>query len=222
MLAPSKDTIVLLISMLLALSILVFGRNLRPTVLLFLGLDVLYGIFIRKYYLLVVGAWTVLYFVFLKPRRYAWIAAIAAVVIALAMPDGTAELLQSPRDTSNAYANIVGSDNRTAFTNLVPPTNGLNFLLNYGVRCVRSGVPVLLLWCIVRYRRSVVRLCRARDSLPGISGSWKEGRKSSPYVPGNASRSSPSGSVYFRAGRWKFCSPFVINSDLHRCNSMGH
>ena len=118
--------------MLLALSILVFGRNLRPTVLLFLGLYVLYGIFIRKYYLLVVGAWTVLYFVFLKPRRYAWIAAIAAVVIALAMPDGTAELLQSPRDTSNAYANIVGSDNRTAFTNLVPPTNGLNFLLNYG------------------------------------------------------------------------------------------
>lgn len=143
MFAPSKETVVLIMTMLITVSAIYFRTSKKYTFISFLLLYAIYGLFVRQYYLLIVGVFFIVYQLWRRPFRYHLLAAIVAVGAVMAAPSSLLQTLQSPRDTSNAYAEQIGSDNRTAFTNIASPGNGPGFLVNYGYAATVLITPVL-------------------------------------------------------------------------------
>jgi hypothetical protein len=143
MFAPSKETVVLIMTMLITVSAIYFQTSKALTFWAFLLLYAIYGVFVRQYYLLIVGVFFIVYFLWRRPLKYHILAAIVVVGAVLAAPSSILQTLQSPRDTSNAYAEQIGSDNRTAFTNIASPSNGAGFLVNYGYAATVLITPVL-------------------------------------------------------------------------------
>jgi len=143
MFAPSKETVVLIMTMLITVSAIYFQTSKAFTFWVFLLLYAVYGVFVRQYYLLIVGVFFIVYFLWRRPLKYHLLAAVVVVGAILAAPSSILQTLQSPRDTSNAYAEQIGSDNRTAFTNIASPGNGVGFLVNYGYAATVLITPVL-------------------------------------------------------------------------------
>lgn len=143
MFSPSKETVVLIMTMLITFSAIFFRTSKWMVVGAFLLLYSIYGVFVRQYYLLIVGVFFAVYFLWGRSLKYHFAAGVLAVGAILAAPPSILQTLQSPRDTSNAYAEQIGSDNRTAFTNIVPPTNGVAFLANYAYAATVLITPVL-------------------------------------------------------------------------------
>ena len=143
MFAPSKETVVLIMTMFITLSAIYFRTSKAITFGAFLLLYAVYGIFVRQYYLLIVGVFFLVYFLWRRPLKYHIAAAILVVAAIMAAPSSILQTLQSPRDTSNAYAEQIGSDNRTAFTNIASPASGAGFLVNYGYAATVLITPVL-------------------------------------------------------------------------------
>lgn len=131
MFAPSKETIVLILTMMISAPV-IFSRGSKLSIWVMLAsLYLCYGLLVRKYYVLILGVFLLIYFISRQSRRVQIAASTLVLCGVLFSPSEVVMSLQSPRDTSNSYAEVVGSDNRTAFNNLVPPTNGLNFIVNY-------------------------------------------------------------------------------------------
>lgn len=143
MFAPSKETVVLIMTMLITVSAIYFQTSKALVFWAFLLLYAIYGVFVRQYYLLIIGVFFIVYFLWRRPLKYHLLAAVVVVGAILAAPSSILQTLQSPRDTSNAYAEQIGSDNRTAFTNIASPSNGVGFLVNYGYAATVLITPVL-------------------------------------------------------------------------------
>jgi hypothetical protein len=143
MFAPSKETVVLIMTMFITVSAIYFRTSKKFTFASFLFLYVVYGIFVRQYYLLIVGVFFAVYWLWRRPLKYHLLAAVIAAGAILAAPSSVLQTLQSPRDTSNAYAEQIGSDNRTAFTNIASPATGPGFLVNYAYAGTVLITPVL-------------------------------------------------------------------------------
>lgn len=143
MFAPSKETVVLIMTMFITVSAIYFKTSKWMTFGAFLFLYAVYGIFVRQYYLLIVGVFFIVYFLWRRPIKYHLIAGALVVAAVMAAPSSILQTLQSPRDTSNAYAEQIGSDNRTAFTNIASPATGPGFLVNYGYAATVLMTPVL-------------------------------------------------------------------------------
>lgn len=176
MFAPSKETIVLIITMMICAPV-IFARGSKPYIWTMLTLLYLpYGLLVRKYYLLIFATFLLLHFAWRKGRRVR-IAASAIVLCGLLVsPSGVLETLQSPRDTSNSYAQSIGSDNRTAFNNPVPPTSGPNFLVNYGYATALLLTPIIFfqtpsdVFAQIVMIAVLVSLFRTRNRLKHASG----------------------------------------------------
>lgn len=143
MFAPSKETVVLIMTMFITVSTIYFRTSKVLTVGAFLFLYAIYGVFVRQYYLLIVGVFFMVYYLWRRPLKYHILAAIVVVGAIMAAPSSILQTLQSPRDTSNAYAEQIGSDNRTAFTNIASPASGPGFLVNYVYAATVLITPVL-------------------------------------------------------------------------------
>jgi hypothetical protein len=143
MFAPSKETVVLVMTMLITFSAIYFRTSKVLTIGAFLFLYAIYGVFVRQYYLLIVGVFFIVYYLWRRPLKYHLAAAALAVAAIMAAPSSILQTLQSPRDTSNAYAEQIGSDNRTAFTNVASPATGPGFLVNYVYAATVLITPVL-------------------------------------------------------------------------------
>jgi hypothetical protein len=143
MFAPSKETVVLIMTMCITVTTIYFRTSKFLTVGAFLGLYAIYGVFVRNYYLLIVGAFFAVHYLWRRPLKYHFLAAILAAGAIMAAPSNILQTLQSPRDTSNAYAEQIGSDNRTAFTNIASPATGPGFLVNYVYAATVLITPVL-------------------------------------------------------------------------------
>jgi len=143
MFAPSKETVVLIMTMFITVSALYFRTSKTWTFSAFLFLYVVYGIFVRQYYLLIVGVFFAVHWLWRRPLKYHLLAAVVAAGAILAAPSSVLQTLQSPRDTSNAYAEQIGSDNRTAFTNITSPASGPGFLVNYVYAATVLITPVI-------------------------------------------------------------------------------
>lgn len=143
MFAPSKETVVLIMTMLITVSAIYFKTSKTLIFWAFLLLYAIYGVFVRQYYLLIIGVFFIVYFLWRRPLKYHLLAAVVVVGAILAAPSSILQTLQSPRDTSNAYAEQIGSDNRTAFTNIASPSNGVGFLVNYGYAATVLITPIL-------------------------------------------------------------------------------
>ncbi|WP_454902164.1 hypothetical protein [Variovorax gossypii] len=143
MFAPSKETVVLIMTMCITVSSIYFRTSKILTYGAFLSLYAIYGIFVRQYYLLIVGVFFAVYYLWCRPLKYHFLATIVVVGAVMAAPSSLLQTLQSPRDTSNAYAEQIGSDNRTAFTNIASPASGPGFLANYAYAATVLITPVL-------------------------------------------------------------------------------
>lgn len=143
MFAPSKETVVLIMTMFITVSAIYFRTSKKYTFISFLFLYAVYGVFVRQYYLLIVGVFFLVYWLWRRPLKYHLLAAIVAAGAIMAAPSSILQTLQSPRDTSNAYAEQIGSDNRTAFTNIASPATGPGFLVNYAYAGTVLITPVL-------------------------------------------------------------------------------
>lgn len=60
-----------------------------------------------------------------------WLSFIFLVIITSLLPDLFFQISQGQRNDSNAYADILGMDNRTRIDNLVKVSGSLNYLINY-------------------------------------------------------------------------------------------
>ncbi|WP_354327378.1 hypothetical protein [Variovorax atrisoli] len=143
MFAPSKETVVLIMTMCITVTTIYFRTSKFLTIGAFLGLYAIYGVFVRNYYLLIVGAFFAVHWLWRRPLKYHLLAAILAAGAIMAAPSNLLQTLQSPRDTSNAYAEQIGSDNRTAFTNIASPATGPGFLVNYVYAATVLITPVI-------------------------------------------------------------------------------
>jgi magnesium-transporting ATPase (P-type) len=78
MFAPSKETVVLIMTMFITVSAIYFRTSKKFTFASFLFLYVVYGIFVRQYYLLIVGVFFAVYWLWRRPLKYHLLAAVIA------------------------------------------------------------------------------------------------------------------------------------------------
>lgn len=138
-----KETLVIAMSSLIAYSFLTARSTLWPSLLL-AGLYLTYGLFIRPYFLAMLGLF--LYFLLLlhsSPNRRVTLALLALAALTLLPP----EWYQIPamhREDANNYALFRGTfDVRTMVNNVVVPTNALEFCINYLHSLLTLNFPVL-------------------------------------------------------------------------------
>lgn len=141
LIAPTKDVIVVLVTVIVGLS--AYRLSSRGHLLLLMALYVVYGAFVRDYFLAILVVFLGLAWFYQLRRRHQVTIVLVALLVCLVMPGEIAYMLQSQRDQANAFARVVGSVNRTAFDNALPPTSGIAFLVNYVNATVRLTLPFL-------------------------------------------------------------------------------
>ncbi|RQX81471.1 hypothetical protein DF034_18495 [Burkholderia anthina] len=138
----SKDTLVVLIAVLVALAARRFGtvRTLAIAVVLYAG----YAALIRSYFALIVlcagSAWALRR----APLPLKVVALLLAGAAFVALPDSVYTLLQHPRDVAVdylVYESPFGA--RTSFYNPYPPDSFLHFVGNYAYSVARLNLPIL-------------------------------------------------------------------------------
>jgi hypothetical protein len=142
---PAKETIVMLLSLLLVLLWTKFRINLLATIVISY---LVYGLFFRTYYLLILLVF-IIFNVMNFPVIYkknsidlfgtiidssstgVFYKIFIVLVFIFAMPESFYISSQGQRDVSNAYAILEGSLNMTAFNNLNDVGRGFDFIVNY-------------------------------------------------------------------------------------------
>lgn len=139
--APSKETLVIMISfVILAASRL--GRGFLPVMVSCLVLYLAYGSLVRDYYLLILGLFLALVVYSRLPMALRIVVAILATSAILLVPNDIFMQLQGTRDESNTYAQYIAfSDNRTAFFNPLVPDSLGHFLVNYVYAAILLNFP---------------------------------------------------------------------------------
>lgn len=128
---PLKDTFVILLT--IAVVFLLKAR-LRPAIKVALVtlIYVFYGYFIRQYYYLIALSFLVILVYASSGLRGKLLVALAGLAFFMAVPDSVFLELQGARDLMNYRRFGSGAPgSRTAFFNILPPTDAFNFLVNY-------------------------------------------------------------------------------------------
>jgi len=172
-LVPSKETIVMTMS----LALVVYGA-IQPgprSIVAILAAYLLYGAFVRSYYLMILGL-----FIGLQMSRVVkrWMLAAGFAVAFVGIwlvPSEVFHALQDQRDESNNFATFVaGSDNRTAFYNPFPPDSADAFVMNYAYAAAILNLPIfmdvtekelLLLVCNIAVGLWIYRGLRSKDDM---------------------------------------------------------
>ncbi len=145
MMAPTKDTIVLMMTSLIY-SVSLRVRTPLPLLLTILGCYAGYGFFVRSYYLLIVVVF-IGYLIIDKTQafsRFLYVPLLLLIVFLL--PEQLYQNLEGPRDEVNYWIRLgmTDFDVRTLFVNPFPPDGGLHFLGNYAYALCLLNFPFLL------------------------------------------------------------------------------
>jgi hypothetical protein len=145
MMAPTKDTIVLMMTLLIY-SVSLRVRTPLPLLLTILGCYAVYGFFVRSYYLLIVVVF-IGYLIIDKTQaflRFLYVPLLLLVVFLL--PEQLYQNLEGSRDEVNYWIQLgmAEVDVRTLFDNPFPPDSGLHFLGNYAYALCLLNFPFLL------------------------------------------------------------------------------
>ncbi len=129
--APTKETLVLLMSFLLW-TFAMRAKSEGKTVLAVTAAYALYGLMVRDYYLLILGAFLGFYAMLKSPPMLRWVYVLPALVVLLAMPEKGYMLLGNARNEVNFLVDFgSGSEVRTYFLNPFPSDNMVHFIGNY-------------------------------------------------------------------------------------------
>ena len=140
--AYMKDTFTPILTS-IALLLLSRNRNLPITFLLVLATYISYGIFFRTYYILIAAAFAGLLIFHTSNWYFRLVLATVALAALLLLPDAYFYELGSARDLVNRHRPVDTLGNRTVFFNPYPPTNALNFTINYVYAIIRLNLPFL-------------------------------------------------------------------------------
>jgi hypothetical protein len=143
----NKETIVLSMTLIIV-GVWLTTKSTRWTCVALLVLYGAYGGLVRIYYLIIilVIAYLLILYQLRGSARILWL--LAPIVGIFLAPNSLLEQIQGQRDSMNAWAVNIGSDNRTAFNNLVPPTSSINFLINYVYAAAVLLLPFLFFYSI--------------------------------------------------------------------------
>jgi hypothetical protein len=145
MMAPTKDTIVLMMTLLIY-SVSLRVRTPLPLLLTILGCYAFYGFFVRSYYLLIVVVFMV-YLIIDKTHAYlVFLYVLLLLLIVFLLPEQLYQTLEGSRDEVNYWIirGEAGHEVRTLLTNPFPPDSGLHFLGNYAYALCFLNFPFLL------------------------------------------------------------------------------
>ncbi len=140
--APTKDFIVVVVSSLIAF----LCRKSKPKTFIIIAslIYFAYASEVRVYYYLIPVVWVgLIYFVSLRKLSTKIILALLAIGALWLVPFEILQGLQSPRDMAHAYGNLIGSNNRSSFSNPFPPGTPINFLGNYAYAFLQFNLPLL-------------------------------------------------------------------------------
>ncbi|REE79664.1 hypothetical protein [Pantoea ananatis] len=143
---PAKETIVIIMSILVysLYNTLLVRKNMRFSFVLgVVILYFLYSYFFRMYYFLIIAFYLGICFIHLKLKLNLLLSLMIMVLVFAFLPNEFHAISQGQRDISNAYAQLIGSDNRTAFTNPVSAEGGLNYIYNFFWAMLHLLLPVL-------------------------------------------------------------------------------
>src|SRR5690606_29463525 len=118
-------------------------KPLSARVLMVMALYIVYGIYFRQYYLLILGVFAGFLFFRISNWYFGLVLALLAFSVFMLLPDAYFYELGNARDYVNRGRWFDASGNRTVFFNLVPATNALNFLINYAYAIARLNLPFL-------------------------------------------------------------------------------
>lgn len=144
LIAPSKETIVFFMT-LLALGACRYVNNVFLFIAFIAGLYLTYGMFVRIYYLLILGVWAALLIAPKLPKAVLLLLMMSGTVVFFILPGEIFYMLQEPRDSAYRAAEyFLMSDNRTNFSNPFYPDNPFAFLGNYLYAFIILHFPFIL------------------------------------------------------------------------------
>ena len=140
---PQKETVVLLLTML----VLYIARSpfLLPKfkVIIIAIIYILYGLAVRKYYLLILPVFLYLHF----SSNWPWLVKVAmclvSIILLFFLPADFFLKTQGMRDVVNYYLGTDLRIIRTAFKNPFYADNALHFILNYLYAAIRLHIPII-------------------------------------------------------------------------------
>ena len=147
LLVPNKETIVILMTLILVVTAKkISGKALIATIIF---AYLLYGGFIRSYFLLILLVWLALE-VFVRRSFLMKLSLLMFfTVILLLIPVEFMQQMQGQRDAANSWALYrLYAENRTAFFNPLPPTGLWNFLVNYIYAAGILNIPLIKWWSV--------------------------------------------------------------------------
>jgi len=175
----SKDTVVVLISILIVWAVARLPR--RIALITAIACYALYALLVRSYFALIILAGAVIWIV--VHARFGWKLAVGvgSVAVISALPPSAYELLMGPRDRAVDYLLLSSPFGaRTAFYNLVAPDSFHGFVVDYAYAFVRlnfapvfslGGKEVLMQLFILAALWPAVRALRwSRVSSPMMTG----------------------------------------------------
>lgn len=128
---PIKDTFVILLTIAVLFLLKARIKPLLKVIAISL-IYVFYAYFIRQYYYLIALSFFGIFIFSTGGLRVKLLLALVGMAIFIAIPDNIFMELQGTRDWMNFRRIGSGAPgSRTAFMNLLPPTDALNFLVNY-------------------------------------------------------------------------------------------
>ena len=145
MMSPTKDTIVLMMTLLIY-SVSLRVRPPLSLLLTILGCYAVYGFFVRSYYLLIVVAFMGYLIIDKTHASRVFLYTPILLLIVFLLPEQLYQTLEGSRDEVNFWIILGKTDNevRTLFTNPFPPDSGLHFLGNYAYALCLLNFPFLL------------------------------------------------------------------------------
>jgi hypothetical protein len=103
----------------------------------------LYGIFFRQYYLLILGSFMLIMLTLRSSPPFRLFYLLLLLVFMIAVPSRAFMELQGDRDAINQWSNLVTNTVRTAIYNPFVPDNGFHFALNYLYVFLKLNLPIL-------------------------------------------------------------------------------
>jgi hypothetical protein len=142
MMELGKETIVLMITLLI-LIVSEQGRSRLPVMLTILGCYIVYGTFVRNYYLLIIVTFLG-YLILDKLKGGARLFYLLFVLLGIfLLPQDVYQSLEGARDAVY-YQAALDTPVRTSFVNPFPPDSGMHFLGNYAYALCLLNFPFLM------------------------------------------------------------------------------
>ncbi|UVG22376.1 hypothetical protein [Klebsiella quasipneumoniae] len=143
---PAKETIVVGMSIIIYFLYYLFVIKKNSFYIFIFSLVFIYSIYsyyFRVYYFLVLFVFLLMCLLHYRFNISILLSCFIVVVLFAILPSFFYIASQGQRDTANSYADLVGSDNRTAFNNIVPPGPGINYIINLSWAAAHLFFPVL-------------------------------------------------------------------------------